>query len=57
VVKAKTEVGLSAQRIYQDLVSEHGFTDSYQSVKRFVCKLREATPSVIIISTMIAIKE
>ena len=32
---AKVEVGLSAQRIYQDLVEENGFTDSYQSVKRF----------------------
>ena len=29
------------QRIYQDLVGEHGFTDSYQSVKRFMRKLRE----------------
>jgi hypothetical protein len=36
VIMAKAEVGLSAQRIYQDLVEENGFTDSYQSVKRFV---------------------
>jgi predicted transcriptional regulator len=36
VIMAKVEVGLSAQRIYQDLVEENGFTDSYQSVKRFV---------------------
>jgi predicted transcriptional regulator len=28
--------GLSAQRIYQDLVSEHGFTARYWSVRRFV---------------------
>ena len=28
--------GLSAQRIYQDLVSDHGFTGSYYSVRRFV---------------------
>src|ERR1700746_789437 len=35
-IMAKVEVGLSAQRIYQDLVEESGFTDSYQSVKRFV---------------------
>jgi transposase len=28
--------GLSAQRIYQDLVGDHSFTGSYQSVKRFV---------------------
>jgi transposase len=31
--------GLSAQRIWQDLVSEHGFTGSYDSVKRFVRRL------------------
>ena len=44
MLKAKAELGLSAQRIYQDLVGENGFTDSYQSVKRFVRKLREAQP-------------
>jgi transposase len=31
--------GLSAQRIYQDLVGEHGFAGSYYSVRRFVGKL------------------
>ena len=41
---AKVQVGLSAQRIYQDLVEENGFTDSYQSVKRFVRKLRATRP-------------
>ena len=45
VIKAEAELGLSAQRIYQDLVGENGFTDSYQSVKRFVRKLRAASPS------------
>jgi transposase len=35
------EQGLSAQRIYQDLTSEHGFTRSYYSVRRFVSKLEE----------------
>jgi hypothetical protein len=29
VIMAKVELGLSAQRIYQDLVGENGFTDSY----------------------------
>ena len=29
------QAGLSARRIYQDLVGDHGFTGSYQSVKRF----------------------
>jgi transposase len=47
VIMAKAEVGLSAQRIYQDLVGENGFTDSYQSVKRFVRKLRTAQPERI----------
>lgn len=36
--------GLSAQRIYQDLVTEHGFEASYQSVKRFVAKLKAKQP-------------
>ena len=31
--------GLSAQRIWQDLYSEHGFAGGYDSVKRFVRKL------------------
>jgi ParB-like chromosome segregation protein Spo0J len=44
VILAKVEVGLSAQRIYQDLVEENGFTDSYESVKRFVRKLRATRP-------------
>jgi hypothetical protein len=47
LIMAKVELGLSAQRIYQDLVGKHGFTDSYQSVKRFVRKLREAQPERI----------
>lgn len=28
--------GLSAKRIHQDLIGDHGFTGSYQSVKRYV---------------------
>src|SRR5271156_1762371 len=43
-ILAKVEVGLSAQRIYQDLVEESGFTDSYESVKRFVRKVRSIQP-------------
>ncbi|MDB6128944.1 MAG: Transposase [Verrucomicrobiales bacterium] len=38
------EAGLSAQRIYQDLVLEQGFVGSYQSVKRFVRQLGTHTP-------------
>jgi transposase len=35
----KIEQGLTAQRIYQDLVSEYGFTAKYHSVRRFVASL------------------
>ena len=38
------EQGLSAQRIYQDLVTEYQFAGSYQSVKRFVRRLGATTP-------------
>jgi transposase len=40
VVEGKLEAGLSAQRIWQDPVSEHGFGGAYESVKRFVRQLR-----------------
>jgi transposase len=39
----KIELGLSAQRIYQDLVADHGFAGSYFSVRRFVHRLRTHT--------------
>jgi transposase len=42
VIEAKLVLGLSAQRIHQDLVAEHGFAGSYYSVRRFVRSL-EAT--------------
>src|SRR5277367_1768901 len=43
-IEAAVEVGLSAQRIYQDLVCDNGFTGSYQAVKRFVRHLQETQP-------------
>jgi transposase len=44
VILEKLESGLSARRIFQDLVRDHGFTASYQSVKRFVRRLGASTP-------------
>jgi transposase len=44
VIVAGLDQGLSAKRIHQDLVREHGFAGSYQSVKRFVHKLEQAAP-------------
>ena len=35
--------GLSAQRIYQDLCSEYAFSNSYDSVERYVRKLKGVT--------------
>ncbi len=44
-IVAKLELGLSAQRIYQDLVSEHQFAGGYDSVKRFVAKMASQSSS------------
>ena len=36
LILAKLEAGLTAQRIYQDLVTDHGFAGKYHSVRRYV---------------------
>ena len=41
---AALELGLTAQRIYQDLVADHQFRGSYQSVKRLARRLGAAAP-------------
>lgn len=43
-IEGKVAQGLSAQRIYQDLVCERGFGSSYESVKRFVAGLKAKEP-------------
>lgn len=43
VILAKLQQGLSAQRIYQDLVAELGFTGKYSSVRRYVARLLHRT--------------
>jgi transposase len=43
-IKAGLDGGLSAQRIYQDLVSEQKFVGGYDSVKRFVRQLQQTNP-------------
>ena len=43
VILKKLEQGLSAQRIYQDLVPD-GFGHEYHSVRRFVAKLQKTSP-------------
>jgi transposase len=44
VIAPMLELGLSAQRIYQDLVAGHGFGGSYPSVSRYVAKLKASEP-------------
>ena len=47
LILAKFESGLTAQRIYQDLRFEIAFTGSYQSVKRYVRRLRRTDPQLV----------
>jgi transposase len=42
LILAQLEQGLSAQRIWQDLVADHQFTAEYDSVKRFARRWRTA---------------
>ena len=44
LILEKLEAGLSGQRIWQDLVSEQGFTGSYASLGRMVRRLNRVTP-------------
>jgi transposase len=47
LITAKLEAGLTAQRIYQDLRDEHGFSGAYDAVKRFCGKLKAREPDRI----------
>ena len=42
LIRAKCDLGLTAQRIYQDLVADHGFAGTYYCVRRFVHRLEGA---------------
>ena len=44
VIQRKLEQGMSAQRIFQDLVGEQDFSGKYHSVRRFVAKLKASRP-------------
>jgi hypothetical protein len=43
-IERAVQAGWSAQRIYQDLVTDRKFCGSYHSVQRFVQALRAALP-------------
>ena len=43
-ILARLQQELSAQRVYQDLVAEQGYSGSYYSVRRFVQKLESRLP-------------
>lgn len=44
LILEKLQLGLSAQRIFQDLVSDHGYPGKYPSVRRYVARLGSSTP-------------
>jgi hypothetical protein len=46
-IEAGMDRGLSAQRIWQDLVDEHGFAHGYESVMRLVRRERQRRPEVV----------
>lgn len=43
-IEAQLALGRNAQSLYQDLVEFHGFTHRYNSVKRFVARLKAREP-------------
>ncbi len=43
-IEQQVRLKRNSQAIYQDLVDQHGFTASYESVKRFVRALRHVDP-------------
>jgi transposase len=45
LILQKLDAGLTAQRIYQDLCGDHGYTGSYYSVRRLVKKLSATMPA------------
>ena len=47
IIESKLEAQLHAKRIWQDLVDEHEFEHAYESVKRFVSKLKASDPKRI----------
>jgi len=47
LIHIKLAGGLTAQRIFQDLQTEVAFTGSYESVKRYVGKLRQTHPELV----------
>ncbi len=47
VIAGMAADGLTAQRIWMELRSGHGFGGSYEAVKRFVHRLREAAPQPV----------
>lgn len=46
-IEQELQKGLSAQRIWQDLVCDYGFEGSYDSVKRYVRRLKARSPKRI----------
>jgi len=52
VIVEKLESGLTVQRVWQDLQEEYDYTHSYESVKRYVRKLRRRRRAVGVMHTI-----
>ena len=46
-IMRRLERGLTAQRIWQDLIDEFGFSAKYQSVRRYVARLQQKSPQLV----------
>ena len=46
VIVKKLDAGQSAKSIFQDLVTEHNYTGSYDSIKRYIRKLKNKHPKL-----------
>jgi IS30 family transposase len=51
------EQGLSSQRIYQDLVTDHQAQISYDAVKRYVRKQKQESPKLVAESARLPVKK
>lgn len=51
IIQIKANQELSAMRIFQDLSQEHGYTGSYDTVKKYVKKHKESSRKVYMVNT------
>lgn len=53
IVHIKVKQELSAMRIFPDMSKEHGYTGSYDTVKRYVKKYKQSNSKVYMVNTSV----